>query len=531
MNKQRSPKLKRGALLSGLAFLVFLVPTVGAQSPPPWPTAVVTPAPAATPVATPTPAPTEIPPIPSPTPVAQGAEEQTSATAPPADVEEAGSTTVSPSPTPAAETGEDGEKLDKSEIVTNPGEMAFTDYQPFDLDEIEPEAIKTKWGNFVAAVRGLSRYTLFDGKLKFRIGGRAQIDGTVGSGDTTYDVVYGPIESKFGVRRLGIYSAGRFNKFNFNIEFEVGPDWGLSDAWIEGSEGGLEVWGAYLGKLRLGFMNEPFSLERQTSSYNTGFMERSLPVQTIAPGSNIGWMVHDSGRKGRFSWAFGMFSFGQSSEQNASASSLSLTGRFTHLLTYRDEGRKLIHLGVSVSSRSPTGGDLQYRSRPEARFVDFLVDTGNFDVGHVRLSDLEFAAVQGPLWVAAEYIQSDVSAQAVGDPKFSGSYVQVGWFLTGESRPYRTNSGTFERLRPTTKYTKGNPFRKRNGGAWEVVGRLSTIDLTEGLVEGGELTDFSASLNWYINATSRLEFNFIHASPKDRGSANIFLMRLQFQPW
>jgi len=528
--------IKKGPL-SIFAALVLFAPAAGAQSPPPWPTAVTTPkpAPAATPVATtmpsPTPAPTEVPPTPSPTPIAREAGKSTSATAPPADSEGPGKPTSGPSPTPSAEIGEGEEKVDKGEIETNPGEVAFTDYQPFDLDEIEPEPVKTKWGDFVAAVRGLGRYSLFDGKLKFRIGGRAQFDGTTGSGDTDYDENYGPIDSDFGVRRLGLYSAGRLNHFNFNFAFEFGPDWGLSDAWIEGSEGGLEVWGAYLGKLRLGFMNEPFSLERQTSSYNTGFMERSLPVQTIAPGSNLGWMVHDSGRGGRFSWAFGMFSFGQSSEQNASKSSLSLTGRFTHLLRYRNEGRELLHLGVSLSSRSPTGGDLRYRSRPEARFVDFLVDTGDFEVGHVSLAGLEFAAVQGPLWVAAEYIQSDASAQSYDNPKFSGSYVQVGWFLTGESRPYRTNSGTFDRVRPTIKYTKGNPFKKRNGGAWEVVGRISTIDLSDGLIEGGELTDISASVNWYINATTRVEFNYIHASPRDRGAANIFLMRLQFQPW
>jgi phosphate-selective porin OprO/OprP len=184
-----------------------------------------------------------------------------------------------------------------------------------------------------------------------------------------------------------------------------------------------------------------------------------------------------------------------------------------------------------LSSRSPTGGDLQYRSRPEARFVDYLVDTGNIDVGHVTLWNLEFATVQGPLWLAAEYIESDVSAQLVGDPKFNGSYVQVGWFLTGESKPYRTNSGIFDRLRPTTKYTGGNPFKKKYGGAWELVGRFSTVDLSDGLVEGGELTDISAALSWYINATTRVEFNYIYTSPREQGTANIFLMRLQYQPW
>ena len=434
-------------------------------------------------------------------------------------------------PEKAGETTPEADDVPKSEQVTNPGDLAFTDYSAFDLDEIEYEPAKTKWGTFVNGVRGIARYNLFDGKLKFRLGARGQVDGTVGSGSDKYEQVYLPIDPSVRVRRFEVYAVGRVNKFNFNLAFEFGPDWGINDAWIEGAEGGLEVWGKYLGKLRVGYLNEPFSLQRQTSSYNLGFFERSLPVQTIAPGSNIGAMVHDSGPKGRFSWAFGVFSVGRKSDNNASSSSLSLTGRTTYLLMHRNEGRDLLHVGVSVSSRSPTGGDTQYRSRPEARFVDYLVDTGPIDASHITLVGLEVSSVHGPLWLAAEHIRSKVSAQLVGDPTFKGSYVQVGWFLTGESKPYRANSGTFDRERPLIKYGGGNPFKKKNGGAWEVVGRLSRVDLTDGLIEGGELVDVSGALNWYINATTRVELNYIYASPKNQGAANILLLRVQYQPW
>jgi phosphate-selective porin OprO/OprP len=419
----------------------------------------------------------------------------------------------------------------KSKQVTNPGDVAFTDYQPFDLDEIEDEPVKTKWGNFVNGFRGLTRYSLWDGKVRFRLGGKIQLDGTAGSGNAKYEQFFLPIESDFSVRRLTAFAVGRIRKFNFTLAFEFGADWGLSDAWIEGAEGGLEVWGHYLGKLRVGFLNEPFSLERQTGSFNIGLLERSLPVQTIAPGTNLGWMIHDAGRKKRFTWAAGIFSVGQTNDNNASSSALSLTGRFTYLPVYRNEGRDIIHVGVSLSSRSPRSGETRYRSRPEARFVDYLVDTGSLDVGHVTLTGLEFATVRGPLWMQAEFIRSEVNAQSLDDPAFKGAYVQVGWFLTGESRRYRTNSGTFERTRPRNKYTKGNPFKKRNGGAWELVGRLSRVDLTDGLVEGGELADISGALSWYINPTFRVELNYIYASPKDRGAANIFLLRVQYQPW
>jgi len=494
-----------------LMTVVILAPVAGAQIPPLLPTPVATP--------TPSPSPEPAAVAPAPTPVSQDAGDVPQTPVPAADDEKTEDTATEEESTP------------KSEAETNPGDMAFTDYSPFDLDEIAYEPVKSKWKNFTAGLRGLSRYSLWDGEVRFRIGGKVQFDGTAGSGNDKYEEFYPPIESDFSARRLEVYAAGRIQKFNFNLGFEFGPDWGISDAWIEGAEGGLEVWGHYLGKLRVGFMNEPFSLERQTGSYNIGLMERSLPVQTIAPGSNIGAMVHDSGPKGRFTWAAGMFSFGQQNDNNASTSALSLTGRATYLLAYRNEGRDLLHVGLSLSSRSPTGGDMRYRSRPEARFVDYLIDTGNMNVSRTKLLGLEAAAVRGPLWLQAEFIRSDVSAQSLDDPTFKGSYVQVGWFLTGESKPYRTNSGTFERLRPLTKYTKGNPFKKRNGGAWELVGRLSRVDLTDGLVEGGELADISAALSWYINATTRIELNYIYARPKNQGSANIFLLRLQYQPW
>jgi phosphate-selective porin OprO/OprP len=467
-------------------------------------------------------------PLPSPTPIPTPDPAPEPPDEPPTEPQEA------EEPEQPEETGEttpEADDMPKSEQVTNPGDVAFTDYAAFDLDEIEQEPLKSKWANFVSGMRGIARYNLFDGKLKFRLGGRAQFDGTVGNGNDKYEQFSGPIDNDFSVRRLELYAVGRAGKFNFNLAFEAGPDWGLSDAWIEGSEGGLEVWGKYLGKLRVGFMNEPFGLERQTSSYNLGLLERSLPVQTFSPGTNVGAMVHDSGPKGRFSWAFGLFSFGQQNDGNASGSVLSLTGRFTYLPVYRNEGRDLIHIGLSLSSRSPSGSDTRYRSRPEARFVDYLVDTGTMNASHLTLMGFEFATVRGPLWLQAEYVRSEVSAQLVGDPVFMGSYVQVGWFLHGNHKPYRTNSGTFQRLLPNIKYGKGNPFKKKNGGAWEVVGRLSRVDLSDGLVQGGELTDISAALNWYPNGTTRVQLNYIYASPKDRGAANILLLRLQYQPW
>ena len=541
--------LCRSTVVIFIALLALSVPEAEAQVPRPFPTSVPTPTPS------PTPAPEEDAQEPPATPVPERADDQPSATPVEAPAPEPTETPVpdepedppaTPPPEPAIQepaaaptpdsTGEPASDEEVSDVPekeqeVNPGDVAFTDYQPFDLEEIEYEPVKSKWKNFVAGMRGMSRYSLFDDKLKFRIGGKVQVDGTAGQGSESYEQNYVPVASSVELRRGLLFAAGRFGEFNFSAAFEFGADWGVDEVWIEGSKGGLEVWGAYLGKLRVGWMSEPFSLERQTSAYNGGFLERSLPVQTIAPGSNIGAMVHDSGPEGRFTWAAGLFSVGQSNDNNASNSLLSLTGRATYRPVYRDEGRRIVHVGLSLSSRSPGGGSTRYRSRPEARFVNYLVDTEPIEASQITLVGLEVATVNGPMWFAAEYVRSDVSAQLVGDPVFQGSYAQVGWFLTGESRPYRGNSGTFDRLRPMNKYLKGNPFKKKSGGAWEVVGRISRVDLNGGDVRGGDLIDFSAALNWYVNATTRVALNYVHARPEDRGYANIFLMRVQFQPW
>jgi phosphate-selective porin OprO and OprP len=499
------------ARLALAALLATCASPAMAGGPPAWTT------PAAMPTQPPAGGP-EPPPGPSPTPV-------------PGGDEEAGGDPGAQAKDAPGEAAAEDESTSEGGRETNPGAVAFTDYRPFDLESIQPQSFDSRWKGFVAGLRGLTRYSLFDEAVKFRLGGRFQLDTTAGDGNEAFQSFYGPIEADLGLRRGAIFAVGRVKEFNFEFAFDFGVDWGVDSAWIEGAEGGLEVWGRHLGKLRLGFMSEPFSLERQTSGYNTSFLERSLPVQTFSPGSNIGAMVHNVGERGRIAWAVGLFSVGKSNDQNASTSQGSVTARVSWLPVYRDGGRRLVHLGLAASSRSPTGGDLRYRSRPEARYVIYLANTGNFSTSRVRLMGAELATVNGPLWAAAEHIVSDVSADTLDNPVFRGSYIQVGWFITGETRPYRTNSGTFDRVRPLTRWAGGSPFRKLHSGAWEIVGRVSTVDLEDGLVEGGELLDFGAALNWYVNATTRIGLNYIRAEPKDRGSANIVVLRLQYNPW
>lgn len=48
-------------------------------------------------------------------------------------------------------------------------------------------------------------------------------------------------------------------------------------------------------------------------------------------------------------------------------------------------------------------------------------------------------------------------------------------------------------------------------GAWEVAARWSCIDLTDGTVNGGDMSNFTAGVNWYCNPYCKVVFNYIHS--------------------
>lgn len=390
---------------------------------------------------------------------------------------------------------------------------------------------KEKWGIFVDAWRGLSTWNLFDDRVILRAYVRVQVDGSLANGDSALEAEFGELRDSVKLRRFTIIADGIIdNHFRYVVGYEFGVDNGIWDAYVEGIDSGLNIFGYNVGDFRVGSFQEPFSLERVSGSYYGGFLERSLPVQTFAPARNIGYMVHRSVAKERMSWAVGFFSFGSQNEENASSSTLSVTGRITGLPVWQDEGRHLVHVGLAFSSRNPKSNEARYFSRPEARFVEIVADTGDIEAGAIRLFGAEAAMVQGPLWLQSELIYSEVASSDYGDLGFWGGYIQAGYFLTGEVRPYNRAEGKFDRVYPRGEYEGGVPLRRSNGGAFEVVGRISNLDLNDNGIDGGKVFDLSAGLNWYANATSKVMLNYIRSRVDGVGKANIILLRYQYRP-
>jgi phosphate-selective porin OprO/OprP len=102
----------------------------------------------------------------------------------------------------------------------------------------------------------------------------------------------------------------------------------------------------------------------------------------------------------------------------------------------------------------------------------------------------------------------------------------VSWVVTGETHPYDTTTGLFQRLVPARPFS----LAQRAWGALEVGQRLSFVDLSNGLARGGELLTLSSGITWHLNAELRLFANYVFAhvtSTPERGDASIFQARIE----
>jgi phosphate-selective porin OprO/OprP len=436
-----------------------------------------------------------------------------------------------PNVAPPAEQSQESEQEHGAREGTVPdeGEEASSDRiqyrDPLDIDE---EPVKLKWKNFVSGLRGITQYSLLDRQLRFRLGFRLQADGTLVAPSDRLEAALGPMPDSFDLRRARIFAEGIFRRMYFRVEFDFATDAGFKTGYLEGQEGGLAVWGHLLGKFRYGYFQEPFSLENNVSSFDTAFVEYAMPANTIGPGNNLGAMVYDASKNRRFTWAAGAFSWGRATADNASTSLLSLTGRFGYQPVDRNDGVNALHIGFSVSTRTPTSDRVRYEARPEARFVRPFADTGDVPASRNTLFCLETAWKQKNTWAQVEWIRSNLSTAAESDPHFSGLTIQAGRFLTGYSRPWDNLFGVWGRVRPDNPYRGGNPFKRASGGEWEVAARYSSVDLDDGEVKGGVVRDITLGINWYPRTTWKLQFNWIHSRVEDVGYANIWVLRYQY---
>lgn len=368
----------------------------------------------------------------------------------------------------------------------------------------------------VVTARGGLRGRSPDGSFSYELGGRIMGDLAVYDEDV--------------LQELG--NGSQLRRLRLDIEGTVWTDWGYKVE-VDFAEDEVEIKDTFLQysgfdnyRIRFGNLKEPFSLEEQTSSLYTTFMERALP-NALATDRSIGVSMHTSGDH----WSFGAGVFAEGVDDSNSGDGefdegTGISGRFT--ITPIANEKALIHFGASAAFRK-AGDDKEFRirARPESNITSVrFVNTGNIDDVDERMTyGVEAAAVFGPVSLQGEYIAKELTIDgAPTDLEFDGFYAYLSWFLTGESRSFRNRIAEFGRVRPKRIVGRGG------AGAWELALRVSNLDLTDNGFDGGEEDNITFGLNWYPTPNIRVLFNYISVDAVMEGirdEPNIYQMRAQ----
>src|SRR5205823_406306 len=100
--------------------------------------------------------------------------------------------------------------------------------------------------------------------------------------------------------------------------------------------------------------------------------------------------------------------------------------------------------------------------------------TGVIATDHVGIVEADAAFASGPFWVFADFYDAMVGRRKASNVDFRAWQLMAGWFLTGETKPYKAANSTFDRVKPAKNFDD-----KGGAGAWELAARFSSLDLND----------------------------------------------------
>jgi phosphate-selective porin OprO/OprP len=395
--------------------------------------------------------------------------------------------------------------------------------------------LKVKW-------RGAPEFSSADGKFKMKVRGRVETDYNAINQDQS--ITGRPDVSAAEIRRARLGVEGVvWTDVKYIVEVDFANDApALKDAYLEytGLAEGLG--------LRVGNTKTFNSLEHLTSGNYLTFMERAAFVEAWGIDRQIGAGAIYA--RDHFTLSAGIFGPTPFTDEVWLDDVKTGAARLTVAPINREVNgvNQVVHLGASWRGRegaedlrspsSAQGGSagtlnlfndqfFRYRARgADLHLADRFVSTPQI-FNQDTFWGLEGAVVLGPWHVSGEYTQleAEVAPGFIGsDPTYTGWYVETGWFLTGETRPYK--DGIFQRVKVKNPvvWSKGGGW-----GAWQLAARYDVLDLTDKALalQGnppivtpplsasslnctlcGEQSTWQVGVNWYLNDYTRLFFNY-----------------------
>ncbi|NNL57475.1 MAG: ATPase [Pseudomonadales bacterium] len=307
-------------------------------------------------------------------------------------------------------------------------------------------SVSTDGADLILKTKGGLALATADKQYSVQLGGRIQYDYNHAEKNGVTD------EDQFDTRRARLYVKGTIQDWSFKSQFNVDSG-GAEDLYIRYNGFGKQA------TVTAGRQKMPFGLEELTSSKDISMLERSALTEAYAVGRADGLQL--SGANRNFTYAVAAFDAG---DKTPGRESIGATARATFAPVTTDDS--VVHVGASYQDTE--GGTSAY--------------------------GLEAAAVFGALHGQVEFFEAD---NGTTGPDTDGYYVQVGYVITGEQRPYK--GGKFKKIKPSG-----------SNGAVEVVARYEDGEGDFGDIEldATDATAWGLGVNWYVNNAVRLGLNY-----------------------
>lgn len=342
----------------------------------------------------------------------------------------------------------------------------------------------------------------------FKVRGRLHMDALYGIHDAD------AFSNGFNNRRARLGAGGKIDD-NWDGQIEID----FADAVIvpndfrlrRSYENGARIW--------IGQFKVPHGLNELTSSNAITFIERSSANNAFVSMRRMGIAFEYNAE------TFGLMTmvYGRALGQRAALIDDMPMGIGLRAYTSQKIGEDggVFHVGGSASFEHLMDTlALGFSDRPEARdskggSVRYLRTTVP-DAQSTLRTGIEVLVIKGPLSIEGEFNMASINRYIGNTTSFYGFHIQTSYVLTGESRRY--SNGIVGGISP-----------QGEKGAWEVAARFSLVDLNDEDLTGGDQSNITLGVNYYVSSRLRFMGNIILISTdKTDDSPILGLLRAQY---
>jgi phosphate-selective porin OprO/OprP len=373
-----------------------------------------------------------------------------------------------------------------------------------------------------------------DGNFTFHIRGRMFLDVDWRDDDEDINNSDGIQSNYTGFSTIRLGAEGTMYKnviYKIEVNFadgDVDPD--SSGSLVKLADVYIGLKDVFKGTLLIGYQKQAFSIGEMTSSRFTTFVSRAPSVTAFAPGRNTGiqWFANFTSDK-KLHLGVGIFNRTNSEGNVAGNGGAGFNVRIAGLAIENADKDMILEIGFNFlwQNLRKNGQTVGYRARPGTTLGPRALSS-SFGAEDEMRWGFEIAFKIKSIHAQAEFFSATPSVFVGEDPTYTGWYVQIGWFITGESRAFSKSHMAWTRTAPKANFWTGEGGK----GAHEIAFRFDNLEMTD-VSDNGKMTTYTFGWNWYWNPNARMMVNYVFADTKDgaqvgEGTINAIIIRWQF---